>query len=274
MRPINKKKRIFHKIINKHKVGIFIISKLGSKRLRNKAKIKVKNINLIEILIKRLLKELGNKNIIICSSGTKSKVFFKPFKKKYKLKLFFGDNKNVLGRIIKCMHQYNYKHFVRVTGDNPFTDCTAIQKMVFSHLKKQNDYTYTDSLPTGMRPEIFSLNALEKCYNSIISRNSTEYLTYFFLRKDIYKIQNFNFKKNYKNQNRLNISVDYNQDLNLVKKIIKFYKGNIYLERKQIIDFLTKNTKLVKLKIKVPIYCKMYDARYIFDKKKTYVRLN
>ena len=106
--------------------------------------------------------------------------------------------------------------------------------MVLSHLKKQNDYTYTDSLPTGMRPEIFSLNALEKCYNSIISRNSTEYLTYFFLRKDIYKIQNFNFKKNYKNQNRLNISVDYNQDLNLVKKIIKFYKGNIYLERNTI----------------------------------------
>ena len=90
-----------------------------------------------EILIKRLVSAIGNQNLVICSSGKNSKYFLKPFVKKYKIKLFLGQNKNVMGRILDCMQMYNYKHFVRVTGDNPFTDCAALKKNgKISHKKK------------------------------------------------------------------------------------------------------------------------------------------
>ena len=149
-------KKTFNKFLKEKKVGIFVIAKLGSRRLKNKIKVNINQLTLIEILIQRLIKQIGSKNIIICSSGKDSKKFLHPFKKKYKIKLFFGKNKNVLRRILDCMNNYNYKHFVRVTGDNPFTDCDTIKKMVKSHLKKGNDYTYTNSLPRGMKPEVFS----------------------------------------------------------------------------------------------------------------------
>ena len=121
-------KKTFNKFLKEKKVGIFVIAKLGSRRLKNKIKANINQLTLIEILVQRLIKQIGSKNIIICSSGKDSKKFLYPFKKKYKIKLFFGKNKNVLRRILDCMNNYNYKHFVRVTGDNPFTDCDTIKK--------------------------------------------------------------------------------------------------------------------------------------------------
>ena len=78
---------------------------------------------------------------------------------------------------------------MRVTGDNPLTDIDAILPMCIKHVKNKCDYTYNDSLPRGTRVEIFSLKSLKKNYTKIIDLNSTEYLSYFFRRKDLYKIQ-------------------------------------------------------------------------------------
>ena len=268
------KKNSFNSFLIKNKIGILVIAKLGSKRLRHKIKKKINQFSLIEVLIKRLVNEIGHKNLIICSSGKKSKKFLLPLKKKYKIKLFFGHSKDVLGRVINCMKKYDLKHCVRVTGDNPFTDCDAIKKMIFSHLKKKNDYTYTSFLPIGMRSEIFSFNSLTKCYKNIISKNSTEYLTYFFLRRDLYKVENFKFKKIFLLQNKLSITIDYEKDLILFKKILKLNNENIFLKRRKIINFLRYNSKLVNTPSKIPIKCKKYDVRYFFDSKKKFIFLN
>lgn len=269
-----KKQINFKNFIKKKKVGILIITKLGSKRLKDKIKARVNQITLTEILIKRLVSAIGNQNLVICSSGKNSKYFLKPFVKKYKIKLFLGQNKNVLGRILDCMQMYNYKHFVRVTGDNPFTDCDALQKMVKSHVKKKNDYTYTNRLPKGMQPEVFSLEALNKYKNKIIDRNSTEYLTYFFLRRDLYKIENFKMKQVVSNQQKLSISIDYYKNLKLLVNIMNTHNNNIYLKSRKIINFLKNNTRQINYLKKVPIKCKSYDVRYSFDKKKKFINLD
>ena len=79
-----------------------------------------------------------------------------------------------------CIKLKKINHFVRVTGDNPLTDTESILKLAKEHIKNKNDYTYTESLPIGMRPEIYSIKALKKNYKYIEDLNSTEYLTYFF----------------------------------------------------------------------------------------------
>jgi len=261
----------FNDFLNNKKIGIFIITKLGSKRFKDKAKKLINNKSLIEILVLRLMRKFGNKYLFICSSGKRSKKFLKYFFKKYKIRLFFGENKNVLGRIIHCAEKFKIKHIVRVTGDNPLTDCSAIKSLVLEHYSNKNDYTFTTSLPHGTRPEVFSLPALKKCLKFMVDKNSSEYLSYFFLREDIYKIQNYNFKKHINIQNYLNISIDYKKDYILLKKLLKFYKNNLFISRKKIILFLSKNSKIKKKISKVPIFCKHYDARYKFDRDKVLI---
>ena len=122
------------------------------------------------------------------------KTFIKIFQR-ITYKIFFGDEKNVLKRIIECSNKFNLKHVVRVTGDNPLTDLRLIKLLCKRHIINNNDYTFFESLPKGMRAEIFSLSGMKRNYSQILDLKSTEYLTYYFKRPEMYKIENLKLKK-------------------------------------------------------------------------------
>ena len=256
---------------SKNKIAILIISRTNSKRLRNKAKLEIKCFNLVEIILKRTLKEIKNKNIIICSSNNANndKIFYKKLSDKYNVGVFFGSEKNVLKRIISCLQKNRFKHFVRVTGDNPLVDINAIKKLSSKHILSNSEYTYTDSLPMGMKSEVFSLQALKKNYNKIIDLNSTEYLTYFFKRPNIYKVNKVYFKKIFKNQNRYKISIDNKKEFDLLNKFF-LSKKDIFFKRSEIINFLKKNSKKKIIDKKIKLVTNNYDARYLFDEQKNF----
>jgi len=251
--------------LKKKKIGILIISRSNSKRLKNKALLKIKNKPIIEILISRLLKRYDRTNLVLCSSKTNNnKSFYKKIAKKYNINLFFGSELNVLDRIISCSRKFKFKHIVRITGDNPFTDVEAILPMCKAHLKKNFDYTFNTSLPRGTRPEIFSIKALTKNYNKVVDLNSTEYLTFFFRRSDLYKVKKKNFRKILKQQNLFSASIDTQQDLKLLKK---FFSENNYkkINKKKFFLYLKKRSKIKKEIKKIALKTKKYDARYQID---------
>ena len=248
------------------KIGILIISRLNSRRLPGKAKLKIGKDHMIEFLIKRLKNYFNDDQIIICTAKNKGKEFYKKLSKKLNIKLYLGANKNVLGRIIGCMERYNLKYFVRVTGDNPLSDPISIKLLIKNHLKNKNDYTFTTSLPWGLRTEVFSLGALKKCLKRIVDPDSTEYLTYFFKRKDIFKTQNVKFKKYYANEQNLSISIDYLKDFNQMNSFLKKNNYNYKIERKTISKFLKKNTQPIQLINKISLKTPQYDVRYKNDK--------
>ena len=262
--------------LKENKIGIFIITRYNSKRLRQKASIKISNqINLTELLIERMRHYFNNFDITICTSKTNNNInFYKKIGTKYEVDVFFGPEKNMIKRVIDCMKKKNLKHFVRVTGDNPMTDPLAILNLAKNHIKNKNEYTYTESLPHGMKPEIFSLAGLKKNIKKIVHLNSTEYLTYFFHRPDLYKIQKINLIKKFKNQNFLSITVDYKKDILLLKNLIKKYK-TLFINRNQIINFLKKHSKiLVQKKQKILLKTKDYNAKYKFDSDDKFIIIN
>jgi len=259
---------------SKKKIAVLIISRTNSKRLKNKAKLKINGINLIEILVKRILKKIDKKNLIICSSNEKNndKRFYKNISKKFNIGLFFGSEKNVLKRIIDCLEKNKFKHFVRITGDNPLVDINCIKKLSIEHVLNDYDYTFTDSLPMGMKSEVFSLKALKKNYKNILDLNSTEYLTYYFRRPDIYKIKKVNFNKIYKNQEQYKISIDKKEEFEILKTFL-FKKRSIFFKRKEIITFLKKNTNPRKKIKKINLITKEFNVKYTFDKNKSLLLL-
>ena len=54
--------------LNKHKIGVLVISRFNSRRLKNKASLRINKTSLTEILIKKLLKVVVRTNLVICSS--------------------------------------------------------------------------------------------------------------------------------------------------------------------------------------------------------------
>ena len=234
------------KIIEKKKLKIFIICRINSKRLPRKITKKILNLSLLEILITRLSKKFGNQNIVICTSGKKND-FYKKIIKKYNVKIFYGDEKNIFKRLLDASKKFKVKNFVRVTGDNPLTDTDILTKMILIFIKKKLDYIYTNGLFPGLRSEVFSVKSLKKCYAISEDPSSSEYLTYFFLRKSLFNI--FCYKKKVlKKEKYLSITIDTKQDFENIKKLIKI-KKDIFIPRLEIIKRLRYSKKNIIKKI-------------------------
>ena len=258
---LKKDKSLIKSFLINHKIVILILVRLNSKRLPQKAKLKLNKFSIIEILIKRLLKSLPNEQIYLCTSSKEKNEYLKKISKDYKINFHKGSDQNIFNRIKTLKKKKFFNHFVRVTGDNPFTDVSAIHKMIKKHIKFKSDYTYTNDLPIGTRPEIISFKALNKASKLAVKPNSSEYMTYFF-KRDIFKILKVYFKKSFNNQNLLNISIDTIQQFIRIKKLFKNEKLSISRER--IIKLCKKNSKFYEKEIlkHIPLQTKKYDVRF------------
>ena len=240
------------------KIKLLIIVRLSSKRLKKKALLKINNLTLIEILILRLTKFFNSKNIIICTARNQNNKILKKISKQYDVNFFAGAEKNIFKRIIDCQKKFNFKHFVRITGDNPLTDPQSIMELSQKHIKNKNDFTFTRSLAAGMKPEIISFKALKKANTLAVDENSSEYLTYFFVRAS-FKFEEIILKKYFKNENLNSITIDTLKDF---KKLKKLLKTNIFLSRKSIIKKIKKQKIKNQIsKKRVPVVTKKYDVR-------------
>ena len=184
------------------KTGLLIICRVNSKRFNKKILKEINSKSLLEILIIRLLKKFNKKQIVICSSILSKNTKFKNIAKKYRIRLFYGQDRDIFSRMIGAAKKFGFTNIVRITGDNPLTDIDAIIKMSKSHVRKKSDYTYTTNLMIGTRPEIISVTALKRCRDLSIDRLSSEYMTYYFLRKNQFKINRIKYKEILKNQNK------------------------------------------------------------------------
>ena len=255
----------YKELIKKKRIGIFIICRVGSKRLPKKIKKKIFDLTLLEILIERLITTFDKKNIVICTDG-EAKSFFEKIRKKYNVKIFYGPKFNIFKRIIDAAIKFNFNYFVRITGDNPFTDLDNIKKMISKLNKKNFDYIYTDGLFPGLRSEIFSIEAMKKCMSQAVDKNSSEYLTYFFLRKNYFNIKCVKEKK-LKKERFLSLTIDTKADFENIKKNLKS-KNDIFWNRKQFIKNLILKKKEIKIPIKIPMITKKYNVKFKSDDKK------
>ena len=245
-----------------------------NKRLEKKILKTIDGKSLLEILIIRLLNKFDKKQIVICSSSLSKNDKFKMISKKYGIKLFYGSDKDIFSRMISAAKKFKFNNIVRITGDNPLTDIDAIIKMTTSHIKKKCDYTYTTNLMIGTRPEIIKVSALKKCRSLSIDKFSSEYMTYFFLRKKQFKVNRTKFKEILKNQNKICVTVDYNKEYLLIKKILN--NSNLYINHNAILMFLKKNNFIKKIAFKrfIPVITKKYNVSLKTDKNLRFLDLD
>ena len=125
----------------------------------------------------------------------------------------------------------------------------------------------------GTRPEILKVSALKKCRDLAHDRFSSEYMTYFFLRKKQFKINRVKFKQIIKNQNRFCVTVDYLKEYFLLKKILK--NKNYNIGHNEVLKFLIKNNFVKKIPYNrfIPIITKNYNASLKTDNNLNFIDL-
>ena len=154
--------------------------------------------------------------------------------------MFRGSENNVLKRYYECSKINNIKHIARITSDCPLLDIKLVNKMAIKYKNANVDYlsnTINRSFPDGLDAEFFSFETLETAYLNAILKSDKEHVTSYIKRSNLFKKINILNKKNY---SKIRVTLDYKEDLDLIKKIIYYYKGSNNLGLNQIITFYKK----------------------------------
>lgn len=222
----------------KKNFGILIAARSDSKRLPGKH-FKIINdklkLSVLDYCVKRCKKSKID-NIILCTSTNKNDNIFEKYSKRAKINLFRGSKNNVLKRYIDCAEKYQITDIIRITGDCPLVDKDLINNL--QKIYKKNNYDYAgnvnpSSFPDGLDVEIFKLSTLKKSFRENKSDLNKEHVT-LNIRKSA-KYKKYNMKYNNKdNLSKIRWTVDTENDLNLIKKIVMKFHPKIHFKWKDI----------------------------------------
>ena len=199
-----------------------IQARVNSERFPNKVFEKIENEYLFEYLHNRVIKsKLINKTAFVIPNNKKNKLLLDEIKKKNYL-VFCGDEKNVLNRYFESAKFFKADVIIRITGDCPLVDPNLLDSMLSIFLKKNLDYisnTEPPTFPDGFDIEIFKFKYLKKANSFAVKKYDKEHVTPYI--KNIKKIKKANFKNNLGDYSNIRLTIDENDDLLFLKKIIK-----------------------------------------------------
>lgn len=208
----------------KKKIIILIAVRLKSERLKEKALLNILNQPMILFLVERLRRSQLVSDIYLCTSTNKQDDEISTLAEKKKIKYFRGEELDVMSRFLEVSKLENADILVRVTGDNPLTDPIIMDQMIKSHITNKAEYTFTEDIPHGTRSEVIDRKAMMKCHKLIEDKNSTEYMSLMFNRPDFFKINRFQVTSEKLKRPDVSLTVDTEQDYEIVNKILKYFK--------------------------------------------------
>jgi len=226
-------------------IGIVIVARLGSTRLKKKHLISVGDFTFIELLILRInhyFKELILENkakIVIATADEPENRIFNHKAKVLNYEVFFGDSINIPNRQLQCSEFYEFDAIISVDGDDIF--CSVESMLKIYDLLKINKFELikTTGLPLGMNVMGYNIRVLKEALNNYSGPE--------ILETGWGKIFNFCNQLNYTytqfgNIDDLRMTLDYDLDAIFFKKIVENLNVDaISISDIDLVEFIKKN---------------------------------
>lgn len=226
------------------KVGIVIQARTGSTRLPRKVLEKVNGETIIQILIKKALKITKVDEVIIATSIKPNDDIIEKCAKENNVICFRGSEENVLQRYVDAAKLYNLDVIIRLTADCPLLSSKLLNETLNKYLEFKNkpDYFYIEGYPNGLGAiEIISKKGLLKAGKLAKSKYDKEHVMPFIVNNhDLFNVKIIKANEKYFRP-ELRVCVDTFEDLNVVRKISKFFNST-EIEVDDLIKFLDENS--------------------------------
>lgn len=236
----------------KKKISCIVQARVNSKRLPGKILMPVFGKSLLQHLLERLKKLKTIDDLIVATTKHKLDDQTAKIAKLINVKIYRGDEHNVLKRYYDCAKINKSSVIIRVTADCPLIDIKYINELLKIFLK--NDYDYLSNLdlnylPDGFHCEIFNFRSLEKAQKLAKSKFDREHVTSFlWSNPKIFSIHHYCGKKLKNHSKDIRLTLDYHEDYILIKEVFeKLYKKNKFFSLVEITAFLEKNKNFLKI---------------------------
>jgi spore coat polysaccharide biosynthesis protein SpsF len=208
-------------------------------------------INEITILdnIIACLKSLWIIDEIVLGIATGSDNYiFEEYAKKNNIKYIFGDEKDVLARLIACGELASATDIFRITSESPFLYFEKVEEYWNKYIEKKLEALFMDEIIDGCGFEIISLSALKKSHNLGEKKHRSEFCS-LYIRENI---NDFNIEKVFPPdvliRKDLRLTVDNPEDLVVCRAVYQHF--NKYVPRIpliEVVQFLDLHPKLKEL---------------------------
>ena len=227
-------------------IGCIIQARTGSTRLPGKTMMSIdENDTVLSFGIKQVKSSKIIEKIVIATTDLPEDDLIVEYMKKLNVPCFRGKSKDVLDRYYQCAKKFDFSIIVRITSDCPLIDPLIIDDVI-SYFLKNNEYDYVSNVhpittfPDGTDVEVFSFKTLEKSWKEAKKPSEREHVTPY-----IYTCKKFHLGnvKNLKDLSNLRWTVDHEEDLDLIKEIVrKISKRPILMS--DILDLFSKSPHL------------------------------
>ena len=229
-------------------IGCIIQARMGSKRLPGKVMMQVDKQNPSIFYTLNQLKFCKKINeIVVATSTNKEDDILVDYLKKNKINIFRGKFDDVLDRYYQCAKEKQYDNIIRITADCPLIDPVIVDSVIDQFEKSKVDYTsnvHPRTFPDGYDVEVFSFTAIENAWKNATLPSEREHVTP-YIWKNPEKFSKDNYQNN-KNLSKLRLTLDYNDDLILIRKIIREINSRP-ITLNQILTLLTRMPELIKI---------------------------
>ena len=238
---------------NQNMIGCIIQARMGSSRLPGKTLIKLDDSrSALDFVVNQLtFSTLINKTIIATTNLEQDDIIEKNAKR-LGIDCFRGSSDDVLDRYYRCAKKFQINTIVRITSDCPLIDPQIVDDVIRKYQHEDYDYvtnTLNRSYPIGTDVEIFSFEILEKAWQKAILPSEREHVTLFIKNKKLdFKLGEL---KNNKNLGNLRWTLDREEDLNLIRKIIAKVNKNPILMN-DILNLFSIEPELIKINEHIP----------------------
>ncbi len=229
-------------------IGCIIQARMNSTRLYGKVLKKLdKKNSVLYYVLKQIQESKLIDKIVVATSELEIDDVIAKVAKKMNVEVYRGSPTDVLDRHYQCAKKYSFDTIVRVTSDNPLNDPQIIDKAIKKMKTGKFDCVTTSLLqtfPKGIHVEVLSMDTLQKSWKNSSIPYEREYVTpYIYNNSNKFKIYNL---VNTQNLSHISVTINKNNDLKLVRKIIsKINKHPILM--KDIIKLLDKEPELLEI---------------------------
>jgi spore coat polysaccharide biosynthesis protein SpsF (cytidylyltransferase family) len=217
----------------------------NSKRLYGKPLQLLEKHSVLEYIVNRIREHSEISDIVLAISEVKGNEAFVELAERNGLKYVLGDDRDVLGRLIKACEHAGGDTIYRVTTESPFGYLEGLKEAVQSHIEKKVDYTAHAKLPDGVLFELINLESLKTSHREGEYRHRSELVNLYIedhpekFKKNILQIEEKWRRPDYR------LTIDFPEDLILCRKIIRHFGGDDkYIPYKELVTFLDKNPTL------------------------------
>lgn len=228
---------------------------MASTRLPGKALVPICGRPLLQRLCNRMALCRRAQEVIVATSDQPQDDAIEECCAQWRVKVFRGPEPDLTTRLLGAVDAFGLSDFVRVTGDNPLTDPEGVEALIAELAEQQRSNGVRPILvhnmhkkghPYGTGAEASSRSALEYCDGHLSDLHQREYFAaYARTHPRTFHCVKLDSPADLQRPNYF-LTVDYKQDLRLIRTIYESVPGGDHMRLQDVIQFLDANPGLAQ----------------------------